>query len=164
MPYIFSDTSRDKIYKVDGTPQQIIWAIGPLNSKDEAAKHYPAPAGRISGKIYTIITSRHATSLQYLNHFWCKKSGLHSVIGCTILTSLDFCILAFCQIPKHFCEMSQHLNSSVSGPMFNTLNIKQSRPIGFQISVGHSEQQVSIRKKLQLGLKILLSRCDDANH
>jgi len=30
----------DQEYLVDGTEQQIVWAIGPLNTKREAAKHY----------------------------------------------------------------------------------------------------------------------------
>ena len=44
-----SNEGRDKVYRTNGTPQQIVWAIGPLNSKDEAAKHYNPPLGRISG-------------------------------------------------------------------------------------------------------------------
>jgi len=33
-------TNKDKVFKVDGSQQTIVWAIGPLNTKMEAAKHY----------------------------------------------------------------------------------------------------------------------------
>lgn len=39
------------MYRVDGTPQQIVWAVGPINTKGEAAKHYGVAAdGRINGE------------------------------------------------------------------------------------------------------------------
>lgn len=34
------DSTKDIAFKLDGTPQQIVWAIGPLNTNDDAAKHY----------------------------------------------------------------------------------------------------------------------------
>lgn len=43
------DADKDKVYKTNATEQQIVWALGPLNSNFEAAKHFPAPRGRISG-------------------------------------------------------------------------------------------------------------------
>ena len=33
-------SGKDQAYLTDGTLQQTVWAIGPLNSKDEVAKHY----------------------------------------------------------------------------------------------------------------------------
>ncbi|XP_067928629.1 protein Skeletor, isoforms B/C-like [Watersipora subatra] len=32
--------AKDKEYMTDGTEQQVVWAVGPLNTKKEAAKHY----------------------------------------------------------------------------------------------------------------------------
>ena len=34
------DASRDKAFKTDGTAQQIVWSVGPINSLGQAAKHY----------------------------------------------------------------------------------------------------------------------------
>ena len=67
MKYVFfitSDDARDKDYKTDGTAQQIVWAIGPLNTNDEAAKHYVG-AGRISRKFQylSILTFLYQLSL-----------------------------------------------------------------------------------------------------
>ena len=45
-------SNKDKAYRTDGVSQQIVWAIGPLNSVDQAAKHYTVAAGgRISGLV-----------------------------------------------------------------------------------------------------------------
>ena len=49
--YILAEIDNDKVYKTDG-PQQIVWSIGPLNTNDEAGKHYSD--GRITG-INTLI-------------------------------------------------------------------------------------------------------------
>ena len=48
------DGNVDKEYKADGTKQQIVWAIGPLNTKDEAAKHY---ANARSSSKYNLTTT-----------------------------------------------------------------------------------------------------------
>ncbi|XP_067928652.1 protein Skeletor, isoforms B/C-like [Watersipora subatra] len=45
-PLITADSQNDKEYKTDGTAQQIVWAIGPLNTNGDTAKHYTG--GRIS--------------------------------------------------------------------------------------------------------------------
>ncbi|XP_067929644.1 protein Skeletor, isoforms B/C-like isoform X1 [Watersipora subatra] len=41
------DNQKDQEYKTDGTPQQIVWSIGPINSLNQAAKHY-AVGGRLT--------------------------------------------------------------------------------------------------------------------
>ena len=43
---------RDRKYRTDGMPQQIVWAIGPLNSAGGAAKHYAASAGGRISSVY----------------------------------------------------------------------------------------------------------------
>ena len=58
--YILAENDYDKVYKTDG-PQQIVWSIGPLNTNDEAGKHYSD--GRITG-INTLIQVSIATGVQ----------------------------------------------------------------------------------------------------
>ena len=50
------DTAKDKVYKTDGTEQQVVWAIGPLNTNKETAKHYAPPQGRINGGCLSLTT------------------------------------------------------------------------------------------------------------
>ena len=40
----------------DGTEQQVVWAIGPLNTNKETAKHYAPPQGRINGGCLSLTT------------------------------------------------------------------------------------------------------------
>ena len=39
--YYIGDEVNDKVYKTDGSAQQTVWVIGPLNTQGEAARHYP---------------------------------------------------------------------------------------------------------------------------
>ena len=77
-------SGKDKQYKTDGTEQQIVWSIGPINSLDQAAKHH-ALNGRITGARTLAIS---AFSLSY----FAKRSKKNFYIALEFSIILEFSV------------------------------------------------------------------------